>query len=126
MIGLKSSIRRRFDRTGIVLAGLCALHCVATILIVSALGVGGHFLLEPAIHRIGLVLALIVAAVAIGWGVLRHRQPAPFVTAIAGLLFMGGALVIPHGTGEAVLTIIGVALVAWAHLLNLRPAALRD
>jgi hypothetical protein len=125
MIGITSSIRRRFDRTGIVLAGLCALHCVATILIVSALGVGSHFLLEPAIHRIGLVLALVVAAVAMGWGVLRHRQPAPFMTAMVGLVFMGGALVVPHGTGEAALTILGVTLVAWAHLLNLRSPSLR-
>lgn len=126
MIVTPSSIRRRFDRTGIVLAGLCALHCIATILVVSALGVGSHFLFEPAIHRIGLVLALVVAAVAIGWGMVRHRQPAPFMTALAGLVFMGAALVIPHGSGEAALTIIGVTLVAWGHLLNLRRPRLHD
>lgn len=124
MIGHSSSIRRRFDRTGILLAGLCALHCLATILLVSALGVGSHFLLEPAIHRIGLVLALFVAAVAIGWGAIRHRQAAPFLTALAGLGFMAAALIIPHGSGEAALTIIGVTLVAFGHLLNLRPLRL--
>ena len=118
-----TSIRRRFDRAGIALAGLCALHCVATIVIVSALGLGGHFLLEPEIHRIGLLLALIIAAVAIGWGALKHRRAAPFVTAMMGLSFMGGALAMPHGTGEAVLTLIGVALVTAGHLLNLRPFA---
>ena len=116
-----SSIRRRFDRAGIALAGLCALHCVATILLVSALGLGGHFLLDPAIHRIGLLLALVIAAVAIGWGALKHRRAAPFVTAMMGLSFMGGALAMPHGTGEAVLTLIGVVLVTVGHLLNLRP-----
>ena len=71
------SIRRRFDRAGIMLAGLCALHCLATILVVSALGLGSHFLFEPAIHRVGLALALIIAAVAIGWGALKHRRAAP-------------------------------------------------
>ncbi|QFT76404.1 MerC domain-containing protein [Erythrobacter sp. THAF29] len=120
-----TSIRRRFDRAGIALAGLCALHCVATIVIVSALGLGGHFLLEPEIHRIGLLLALIIAAVAIGWGALKHRRAAPFVTAMTGLSFMGGALAMPHGTGEAVLTLIGVALVTAGHLLNMRPFAKR-
>ncbi|MHA7820657.1 MAG: MerC domain-containing protein [Erythrobacter sp.] len=110
----------RLDQIGIGLAGLCALHCVATIVLVSILGVGGHFLLEPAIHRIGLALALVVAAVAIGWGALKHRRAAPFVVAMMGLTFMGGALALPHGDDEIILTLIGVTLVSFAHLLNLR------
>ena len=39
-----------------------------------------------------------------------------------GLTFMGGALAMPHGTGEVVLSVIGVALVSLGHLLNLRHA----
>jgi mannitol/fructose-specific phosphotransferase system IIA component len=39
-----------------------------------------------------------------------------------GLSFMGGALAVPHGTQEFVLTIIGVSLVTVGHLLNLRAA----
>jgi hypothetical protein len=35
---------------------------------------------------------------------------------------MGGALAVPHGVDEAVLTVIGVTLVAAGHLLNLRRA----
>ena len=95
-------------------------HCLATILVVSALGIGGQLLFSPEIHRIGLALALIVAAVAIGWGALKHRRAAPFVMAMTGLTFMGGALAVPHGMQEAVLTIIGVALVSIGHILNLR------
>nr|WP_298931827.1 MerC domain-containing protein [uncultured Erythrobacter sp.] len=125
MTDTSSSIRRRFDRAGIVLAGLCVLHCIATVVLVSALGVGGHFLLSPEFHRVGLALALIIAAVAIGWGALKHRRAAPFVTAMMGLTFMGGALAMPHGTGEVVLTIIGVSLVTVGHLLNMRPFAKR-
>ncbi|PZU16542.1 MAG: MerC domain-containing protein [Citromicrobium sp.] len=116
------SIRARLDRVGIVLSGLCALHCLLTILVVSSLGLGGGLLLDPAIHKIGLALALIVAAVAIGIGALRHRRRAPFVTAMTGLSFMGGALAVGHGVEEAVLTVIGVALVSLAHVLNLRHA----
>lgn len=125
MSDTQSSIRRRFDRAGIALAGLCTLHCIATLVIVSALGLGGHFLLDPDIHRIGLLLALVIAAVAIGWGALKHRRAAPFVTAMMGLSFMGGALAMPHGTGEAVLTLIGVSLVTLGHLLNLHPLGKR-
>lgn len=113
-------LRRRFDQLGIGLAGLCALHCTASVLIVSGLGIGGHFLLAPEIHEVGLVLAVIAAAVAIGWGVWRHRQPAPAFIAVAGLSFMAGALAVGHGSDEAVLTIIGVALVSLGHLMNLR------
>lgn len=115
-----ASIRRHLDLTGVVLGGLCLVHCLATILVVSALGLGGQLLLSPDIHRVGLLLALIIAAVAIGWGALRHRRAAPFVTAMMGLSFMGGALAVPHGPKEAVLTIIGVALVSLGHILNLR------
>ena len=96
------------------------MHCLATIVVVSALGLGGQLLLSPDIHRFGLLLALIIAAVAIGWGALRHRRAAPFVTAMMGLSFMGGALAVPHGPKEAILTIIGVALVSLGHILNLR------
>lgn len=116
------SIRRYLDRTGILISGLCVIHCLATILLVSALGLGGQLLLSPSIHRFGLALALIIAAVAIGWGALRHRRAAPFVIAMMGLTFMGGALAVPHGPREAILTIIGVALVSLGHILNLRHA----
>ena len=41
---------------------------------------------------------------------------------MTGLSFMGGALAVEHGPEEAVLTIIGVSLVALGHVLNLRRA----
>lgn len=114
------SIRQRLDRAGIWLSSLCLLHCFATIVLVSLLGAGSNFLLSPDIHRYGLALALVIAAVAIGWGALRHRRPFPFVTAMTGLTFMGGALAMPHGFYEVLFTMIGVTLVATGHVLNLR------
>lgn len=120
MSSIGISIRQRMDRAGIWLSSLCLLHCIATIVLVSFLGVGSNFLLSPDIHRYGLALALIIAAVAIGWGALRHRRPIPFVTAMTGLTFMGGALAMPHGFYEVMFTMIGVALVAIGHVLNMR------
>lgn len=113
-------IRRRIDSMGIALSGLCAIHCLATVVLVSWLGLGGEFLLSPAIHRVGLLLATIIAGIAIGWGALKHRVAAPFVVAMMGLTFMGGALAMPHGVKEAVMTVIGVSLVSLGHILNLR------
>ena len=115
-----SPIRRRLDRAGIFLSAACAVHCVLSILLVSAFGIGGELFFEPDVHRIGLVAATLIAGVAIGWGAVRHRVAAPFVVAMTGLTFMGGALAVPHGIKEAVLTIIGVALVSLGHILNLR------
>jgi hypothetical protein len=117
---LTTAIRSTIDRAGITLSALCAMHCLATVVLVSALGIGGGLLAKPIIHEAGLVLAMIIAAVAIGIGALRHRRAAPFVTAMTGLSFMGGALAVPHGYEEAVLTIIGVGLVSLGHVLNMR------
>ncbi|MBT8428004.1 MAG: MerC domain-containing protein, partial [Erythrobacter sp.] len=50
-------IRQRLDRFGIGLSGLCALHCLASIVLVSGLGIGGEFFLAPEIHRWGLAAA---------------------------------------------------------------------
>ncbi|MBX7536604.1 MerC domain-containing protein [Qipengyuania sp. GH1] len=113
-------IRQRLDRVGIGLSGLCALHCIASIALVSGLGIGGEFLLSPEIHRGGLLVATLIAGVAIGWGALRHRMAMPFVIAMTGLTFMGAALAVPHGYKEAILTILGVALVSLGHILNMR------
>lgn len=116
------SLRRRLDHVGIALAGLCAVHCLATLLIVSAMGLGSHFLLAESIHRTGLLLAVIVAAVAIGWGFVRHRRMAPFVIAVAGIVLMAGALIAEHGSAELLLTLAGVTLVSAGHVMNLRAA----
>ena len=115
-------IRGRLDRAGMFLSCLCAVHCVLGIVVVAGIGLGGGLLLDPDIHRFGLLLATLIAGVAIGIGALQHRRAAPFVVAMTGLSFMGGGLAVEHGIEEAVLTIIGVTLVAAGHLLNLRKA----
>lgn len=114
------SIRGRLDRVGVVLSGLCALHCVAGLLLVAGLGLGGEVLLAPAIHRVGLALAIVVGSVTLVLGVVRHGDPVPLQVGAAGIGLMAVALFVGHGTAEGVLTILGVALLAWAHLRNLR------
>lgn len=113
------SIRDRMDRFGVLLSGLCALHCVLGVVLVGVLGLGGQVLLAPEIHRVGLALAVVVGFVSIGFGVMRHGRIAPLILGGAGLSLMTGALFVGHGLPEAVLTIAGVALVAAAHLTNL-------
>jgi hypothetical protein len=115
-----SLIRTRLDRMGIFLSGLCALHCLLGILLVGIFGLGAEALMSPAIHRFGLVLALAIGIVSLGFGVLRHGRIGPLVTGGVGLAMMGSALAVGHGAPEAILTIAGVSLVALAHIRNLR------
>lgn len=115
-----NTIITRLDRAGLTVSSLCLLHCIASIVLVSGLGLSSQFLLAEEIHEYGLMLAFIIAVIAIGWGAITHRQQAPFLVAITGLAFMAGALAMPHDYRELVLTIIGVSLVALAHLLNMQ------
>lgn len=115
-------IRERLDRAGILISGLCALHCLAGLLLVAAFGLGGELLLAPEIHRIGLGLAIAVGIATIGLGAWRHGRMLPLVIAGVGLGLMTLALIVGHGPLEAVLTIGGVLLVACAHFINLRHA----
>ena len=114
------SIRGRLDRVGVILSGLCALHCLAGLLLVAGLGLGGGVLLAPEIHRVGLALAIAVGSITLVLGVVRHGDPVPLQVGAAGIGLMAVALFVGHGSAEGVLTIMGVALLAWAHLRNLR------
>lgn len=113
-------IRNRLDRMGILLSGLCLLHCLAGILLVAGLGLGGNFLFAPSIHRIGLALAIVIGGITLAIGVTRHGDPRPLQLGAGGLVLMALALAAGHGLAEALLTIAGVSLLAWAHLRNLR------
>lgn len=114
--------RDRFDRAGILLSGLCAFHCVIGLVLVSMLGLGGGIFLAPEIHEAGLALAVVLGALSLGLGVLRHGRMGPLATGAVGIALMAAALASSHGAAEAVLTIAGVALVAAAHIRNLRHA----
>ena len=116
-------IRDRLDRVGVLLSGLCALHCVLGLVLVSLLGLGGGLLLSPAIHRVGLALAIVVGMLTLGVGLLRHGRLGPLALGLCGIALMAGALITGHGADEALLTIAGVALLATAHIQNLRRSA---
>lgn len=115
-----SSFRLRLDRVGVILSGLCAVHCVAGLVLVTVLGLSGGFLLNPAIHEVGLVLAVGIGAIGLGVGVMRHRRIGVLLTGLLGLALMATAMRLEHGPHEALLTIVGVALLASAHWRNLR------
>ncbi len=109
------------DRLAIGLSGLCLAHCILSAVIVTALATAGGVLLHPAIHEVGLVLAMALGALALGRGVLQHGYALPVWVGSLGLGVMAGAMTLPHEGGyETIYSILGVMIVALGHDLNRR------
>ena len=113
-------LRGRLDRLGVVLSGLCMVHCLAGLFVLGAFGLGGSVLFDPAIHRFGLMIAFALGVLTIGMNAVRHGHRLPLVLGCTGLMLMASAILAGHGAAEAGLTIGGVVLVASAHVVNLR------
>jgi hypothetical protein len=114
--------RYNLDRLAIGLSGLCLVHCVVSAVVVTVVAsVGGAFL-NPVFHEIGLTLAMLLGAVALGRGVMAHGYALPAWVGSLGLGVMAGALTLPHdgSGGETLYSIIGVLIVALGHDLNRR------
>ena len=108
----------RLDRFAIGLSGLCLVHCLATTVVLAALASAGGVLGAPWIHEVGLSLAMVMGAVALGRGILEHGYTMPSAVGGLGLGVMAGALTLPHDGSEAVYTMLGVAILALGHRLN--------
>jgi hypothetical protein len=108
----------RLDRLAIGLSGLCLVHCLATAVLLAIVSAAGGFLGSHVIHEVGLTLAMVLAAVALGKGVREHGFMMPSAVGGLGLGVMAGALSMPHDGTEAVFTIVGVMIVALGHRLN--------
>lgn len=109
----------RFDRIAMGISGLCLVHCVATTVLLTLISSAGG-LLNPAIHEIGLTLAIGMGVIALGRGITTHGYMMPAVVGAFGIGIMAGALSLPHGGFEIFWTLVGVSLVALGHDLNRR------
>lgn len=109
------------DRIAIGVSGLCLVHCVATALALAlALSIGG-LLVDPLIHETGLGIAILLGIVAFSQGWRVHGRLGPVLLGGLGFCAMAGAIFVRHGhPAEIPLTMVGVGLVAVAHLGNRR------
>jgi hypothetical protein len=112
----------RLDGLAMALSGLCLIHCVATAVLLGLLSAAGGLLGSPIIHEVGLTLAMGLGAAALGRGILEHGFMMPSAVGSLGLGVMAGALSLPHGGNEALYTVIGVAILALGHRLNVLAA----
>jgi len=109
----------QLDRLAVALSGLCAVHCVATAFFLAILASAGGLFGQPIIHEVGLILAMVIGALALGGGYKEHGFILPVAVGLVGLATMGYALTL-HETGyEPAVTIVGVAILALGHRLNL-------
>ncbi len=108
------------DRIAIGLSGLCLVHCLASAIFVAMLASAGGMLLNPIIHEVGLMLAILLGLLALGRGIVEHGFMMPAAVGGLGLGVMAGALTLPHDGNEVVYTILGVAILALGHDLNRR------
>ena len=109
---------RRLDRFAITLSGLCLVHCLASAVLLGLLSAAGRALGNPLIHEIGLSLAMVLGALALGRGIVEHGFMMPSAVGAVGLGVMAGALTLSHDGSEALYTVIGVAILALGHELN--------
>jgi len=113
----------RLDRWGLVLSGVCLVHCLAlplSVLLLPTLSpwLAGH---AHGVHWVLLSLALVVSSSAWRQGYRHHQQALVPVIGACGLGLM--MLAVSHLLGprsEVPLTLVGAAIVAVSHLLNLR------
>ena len=62
----------RLDRIAMGLSGLCLVHCVATAVLLGLVASAGGLLGSPAIHEVGLTLAMIFGSIALVRGIFEH------------------------------------------------------
>jgi len=108
------------DRMAIGLSGLCLVHCVASAVLVMVLASAGGLLLDPHIHEIGLVFAILLGVVGLGRGIFDHGFMLPAAIGALGLGTMAGSLTLPHGPEEVFYSVFGVLILALGHDLNRR------
>ena len=108
----------RLDRLAIGLSGLCLVHCLATTMFLAVIATAGGALGAEWIHEVGLVLAMIMGAVALGRGIFEHGYMMPSAVGGLGVGVMAGALTLPHDGSEAIYTMMGVVILALGHRLN--------
>jgi hypothetical protein len=116
----RAALTGTLDRLAIGLSALCVVHCVATVFLLTLLASAGGMLLHPAVHEVGLGLAIALGMFALVRGAVEHGYTLPAAVGGLGLGVMTGALSVPHGPEETVYTMLGVAILALGHDLNRR------
>lgn len=120
-ISIRSSLLNgRLDHAAIALSGLCVAHCIGTAVLLGLLASAGGIFENPLFHEVGLVIAIMLGAIALGHGAMKHGFMMPAAIGSLGLGIMAGAMTLDHGWQESAYTLLGVVTLALGHDLNHR------
>ena len=118
---LQTAIRNgSIDRLAIGLSGLCFIHCVASAVLLTVVASAGGLLLDPIVHEVGMMFALVLGVIGLGRGIVSHGFMLPAAIGSLGLGIMAGALTLHHDALTTVWSVTGVLILALGHDLNRR------
>lgn len=112
----------RWDRAGIFLSTLCAIHCLVTPLVGLALPLLGEAFEQTWVHVLMAILIVPIGIFAFWTGYKHHHQRHILIMGLAGLFLIATASVVPRlwisVAGHDVVTVLGSAVLITAHLFN--------
>lgn len=114
----------RWDKVGVALSGLCAIHCLVTPLLALAVPVLGEMFEQPWVHILMALFVVPVGLFAFYSGYRHHKKKYILAMGCVGLALVGAGLSSPFiglgFSGHDVLTISGSIFLITAHTLNRR------
>ena len=113
-----------WDKWGMVISTLCAIHCLLTPVLLFALPVLGEVFESEWVH-LGMALFVVPIGIYAFWsGYKHHKKNYLLALGLLGVTLVGGASIAPHSWvdffGDHVVVIVGSCLLILAHFLNRR------
>jgi hypothetical protein len=114
-----------WDRIGMGLSILCAVHCLATPLVILSLPIlARYYLVHPLFHFLLAGVIIPVGLIAFVAGLRHHRNWWVLVLGIPGLVLVTGVPYLVHvqnfNLNEPLMMVLGSLSLVMAHLLNRR------
>ena len=124
-LSLKLRTLFNFDRLGIALSFICAIHCLLTPMILLSLPiVARYYVAHPLFHWVLALLILPIGSFAFFQGYRHHRKTSVFLLGIPGLLIVSIVPTFFHAYLniwlEPLLMLAGSFLLIMAHWTNRR------
>jgi len=111
------------DRTGILLSGLCVVHCLALPLLIAVAPFLGQFA-EGHLHAQMLVIVLPLSTGALVLGFRRHRNRQIIIAGLVGMLLLTLGGTVMHAqfgiVADRLFTMSGAIVLAISHWFNSR------
>ena len=84
---------KSWDRTGVLIASLCLLHCLALPLLVGLTPAAHHFLNTPILEALILISGILVGSASFWTSYKKHRQWGPMGLGLIGISFLSWGLI---------------------------------